>query len=72
MNLSIIDFIELREKLNQIGVEVLHKRYDNNLVFVDFRNIYRDLLYTKGGILYAWQIIDEAQNEIEAIRRKER
>lgn len=71
MNISIKDFIELKEKLNHIGVEIIHKRYDENLVFIEVRNIYKDIIDTRGSTLDTWQIIDEAQNELERIRRKE-
>lgn len=37
--LSIKDFIELKEKLNQIGVEITQIRYDDNLVFIEVRKI---------------------------------
>lgn len=71
MNISIKDFIELKEKLNQIGVEIIHKRYDENLVFIEVRNIYKDIIENRGSTLSTWQIIDEAKNELEKIRRKE-
>lgn len=51
MNLSIKDFIELKNKLNQIGVEITQKRYDNNLVFIEVRKISEDQIKMKGDML---------------------
>lgn len=73
MILSINDFIELKEKLNQIGVEITQKRYDDNLVFIEVRKISEDQIKMNGEMsnmskTKTFRVTEEEINLIQFIR----